>query len=71
MEIEINITNLTIEEFEKYVDLVAGNKVLINAFEEKILEIINKSFNFISLRDVVKWIDELLDSMQVINRSTI
>lgn len=61
---EINITNLTIEEFEKYVDLVAGNKVLINAFEEKILEIINKSFNFISLRDVVKWIDELLDSMQ-------
>lgn len=61
---EINITNLTIEEFEKYVDLVAGNKVLINTFEEKILEIINKSFNFISLRDVVKWIDELLDSMQ-------
>ena len=61
---EINITNLTIEEFEKYVDLVAGNKVLINAFEEKVLEIINKSFNFISLRDVVKWIDELLDSMQ-------
>lgn len=61
---KINITNLTIEEFEKYVDLVAGNKVLINAFEEKILEIINKSFNFISLRDVVKWIDELLDSMQ-------
>ena len=61
---EINITNLMIEEFEKYVDLVAGNKVLINAFEAKILEIINKSFNFISLRDVVKWIDELLDSMQ-------
>ena len=26
---EINITNLMIEEFEKYVDLVAGNKVLI------------------------------------------
>lgn len=61
---EINITNLMIEEFEKYVDLVAGNKVLINAFEAKILEIINKSFNFISLKDVVKWIDELLDSMQ-------
>lgn len=61
---EMNIINLTIEEFGKYVDLVAGNKVLINTFEEKVLEIINKSFNFISLKDVVVWIDELLDSMQ-------
>lgn len=61
---EINIVNLTIKEFEKYVDLVAGNKVLINAFEEKVLDIINKSFNYINLRNVVIWIDELLDSMQ-------
>ena len=61
---EINIINLTTEEFGKYVDLVAGNKVLINTFEEKVLEIINKSFNFISLKNVVVWIDELLDSMQ-------
>lgn len=61
---EMNIINLTVKEFEKYVDLVAGNKVLTNAFEEKVLEIINKSFNCISLRGVVIWIDELLDSMQ-------
>ena len=61
---EINIVNLAIKEFEKYVDLVAGNKVLINAFEERVLDIINKSFNYINLRNVVIWIDELLDSMQ-------
>lgn len=60
---ERNIFNLTSDEFQKYVDIIVGNKKILNAFEEKVIEIIKDSFHNASLEKVVNWIDELLDSM--------
>lgn len=53
-------------EFKKYVHLLKGEKLTLNAFESYAVDVIEKAFEGIILKDVIKWIDKLLENMNCI-----
>ncbi|WP_411170138.1 BglG family transcription antiterminator [Clostridium sp. MB05] len=61
-----NRVALVNNEFEKYVYLLKGEKLTLNAFESYAVDIIENAFSAIELNDVIKWIDDLLENMNCI-----
>lgn len=53
-------------EFKKYVHLLKEDDSNLNAFESYTVKIIEKAFLGVVLKGVIKWIDELLESMNCI-----
>ncbi len=61
-----NRVSLMNNEFKKYIHLLKEDESNLNAFEEYSVKIIEKAFESVTLKDVIKWIDELLENMNCI-----
>lgn len=61
-----NRVSLMNNEFKKYVHLLKEDESNLNAFEYYAVKIIQKAFGSVSLKAVIKWIDELLENMNCI-----
>ncbi|MGG7143057.1 BglG family transcription antiterminator [Clostridium nigeriense] len=53
-------------EFKKYIYLLKEDVITLNAFEVYAIDIIEKAFLGIEMKDLIKWIDELLEEMNCI-----
>lgn len=59
---------LMTKELIKYVYLLKDENLSLNTFEAYAVEVIEKAFEGVSLKEVIEWIDDLLESMDCILR---
>lgn len=53
-------------ELKKYIYLFKDENIVLNAFESYAVSIIEKAFTGVILKDVIKWVDDLLENMKCI-----
>lgn len=61
-----DMVTLMIREFKKYVKVIVKESSAINTYEKAVLKVINEAFNTVTMKEVIAWIDGLLDSMQYV-----
>jgi transcriptional antiterminator/mannitol/fructose-specific phosphotransferase system IIA component (Ntr-type) len=59
-------TSLLSNELKKYIYLFKDENIVLNAFESYAASIIERAFVGVILKDVIKWIDNLLENMKCI-----
>lgn len=59
-------TSLLNNELKKYIYLFKDENIVLNAFESYAASIIERAFEGVTLKDVIKWIDNLLENMKCI-----
>lgn len=59
---------LMTRELIKYVYLLKNENLILNTFEAYAVDVIEKAFEGVSLKEVIEWIDDLLENMECILR---